>query len=285
VNSSNCFLRNTFLINDFEISYSLTSTIIKYYSQCNVSKKITDSSFLGISSFDILDDNQNMPINNSINDTPIKDDHSIFSSIIENPHLFFPSLTYSNNEIEEINNIIQAHDIHTRVDIFHNTKKEQFININKKRRIIHIASHYYSDYDDCQLGGLAFNSDYYYTHNKNSILHHSKILANYELKNLDLHSDLITLSSCETSLGEISYCDYPINLPRILFLKGNMNVLSSLWSISDYHTMLLMKYFYYNVFANNMTYNQALRKAKIEMISNNATRFPLYWAGFIITFN
>lgn len=55
----------------------------------------------------------------------------------------------------------------------------------------------------------------------------------------------------------------------------------SLWKISDKHTSELMIEFYRQMM-NGKKYSEALRLAKLKLISSEITARPRSWAGFLL---
>lgn len=102
-----------------------------------------------------------------------------------------------------------------------------------------------------------------------------------EVKNLNLlNTELVVLSACETGLGDNLVGQGVIGLPRAFMIAGAKSVIMSLWSISDSKTQQLMTLFYNNMIKNQMTKEEALRQAKLEM--KNIYPEPYYWAGFVL---
>jgi hypothetical protein len=107
----------------------------------------------------------------------------------------------------------------------------------------------------------------------------------YEIYNrgLDLEAvDLVVLSACQTNLGELSRGDEVIGLSRALIYAGAPSVVSSLWSVSDESTKVLMESFYTHLRAG-MSKAGALRQAQMEMIASEEYAHPYYWAAFGLT--
>jgi len=103
-----------------------------------------------------------------------------------------------------------------------------------------------------------------------------------EIYNLKLNADLVTLSACETGLGQISKGEGIIGLSRALIYAGAQNLIVSLWKVADESTSKLMTDFYSDL--DNSQYYSALREAKIKMIdSENA--HPYLWAPFVLIGN
>jgi CHAT domain-containing protein len=101
-----------------------------------------------------------------------------------------------------------------------------------------------------------------------------------EVYSLDLKkADLVVLSACQTSLGEVSDGDEVVGLTRAFFFAGTPTVVSSLWNVDDEATGLLMERFYTHLRAG-MGKAAALRQAQLEVRAQYPA--PYYWAGFVL---
>jgi len=109
-------------------------------------------------------------------------------------------------------------------------------------------------------------------------------LHTYEIFNLQLNTDLVTLSACETGLGKLSRGEGLIGLTRAFMYAGAPSVLVSLWSV-DESTAALMKIFYQNL-KDGMSKAEALRQAKLKLIrkheSGMSFAHPFLWAAFVL---
>ena len=70
-------------------------------------------------------------------------------------------------------------------------------------------------------------------------------------------------------------------LTRGFLYAGAGNIITSLWKVLDKSTSELMKSFYKHTL-NGLPYSNALREAKLEMIKNKKSSFPLNWSGFVL---
>ena len=70
-------------------------------------------------------------------------------------------------------------------------------------------------------------------------------------------------------------------LTRGFLSSGASNLLISLWKVDDRYTSNLMIAFYTHVF-NGESYSEALRNAKLEMIREPKTAFPVLWGSFVL---
>ena len=84
------------------------------------------------------------------------------------------------------------------------------------------------------------------------------------------------MSACQTALGKIQKGEGIIGLTHSFMYAGTKNVVSSLWSVSDWGTKTLMTNFYSEILENKkVNYSNALQKAKIQMIKKGY--MPFMW--------
>lgn len=103
----------------------------------------------------------------------------------------------------------------------------------------------------------------------------------YEVFELNMNAKLVTLSACETGLGNISQGDELTGLSRAFLFAGSSSVIVSLWSVADYPTALLMTNFYRYLRDHSM--QEALTMAQRDVIKQFPQ--PAYWAPFILIGN
>ena len=97
---------------------------------------------------------------------------------------------------------------------------------------------------------------------------------------LPIPADLVTLSACQTGLGQISG-DGMIGLSRSFLVAGARSVLVSQWSVSDQATADLMAAFYQGyIERDDKAY--ALQNAMRMVRSKPEYVHPRYWASFVV---
>ena len=101
-----------------------------------------------------------------------------------------------------------------------------------------------------------------------------------DIYNLRLNADCVVLSACDTALGREIRGEGLIGFTRAFLDAGSRRVLASLWSIDDKATARLMGRFYRSMLAEGNSPAVALQKAQIEMLRNERSRAPYFWAGF-----
>jgi CHAT domain-containing protein/Tfp pilus assembly protein PilF len=103
----------------------------------------------------------------------------------------------------------------------------------------------------------------------------------YEVFGLNLKASLVTLSACETGLGNINRGDEIVGLSRAFLFAGSSSVIVSLWAVADYPTSILMAAFYKNLKEHNL--QEALSMAQRDLIKIYPQ--PVYWSPFILIGN
>ena len=104
-------------------------------------------------------------------------------------------------------------------------------------------------------------------------------LTVYELYNLRLRAELLTLSGCATGLNVVAAGDELLGLTRGLLYAGAQSLLLTLWDVNDRSTAEFMRLFYTR-FQNGADKATALRDA----ILNLRERYPhpCHWAAFVL---
>lgn len=104
-----------------------------------------------------------------------------------------------------------------------------------------------------------------------------------ELYAIDLKSNLVVLSACETGVGQLKYGEGAMSLARGFQYAGAKNILFSLWKISDLSTSQIIDSFYKNYSKNNSAY-LSNNQSKLDYLQNeditNIKKSPYYWSAF-----
>jgi tetratricopeptide (TPR) repeat protein/CHAT domain-containing protein len=88
-----------------------------------------------------------------------------------------------------------------------------------------------------------------------------RLTAEEMLRSWNLHSDLVTLSACETALGKYERGEGFVGFAQALLLCGSRSVCLSLWKVDDGATALLMRRFYANLLGKRDGLKAPLGKA------------------------
>lgn len=199
--------------------------------------------------------------------------NSAIKESASNDSIKFSRLKYSGLELKEISTLFAK----SKQKIFKReyASKEQLKNNNlTEYKIIHFATHSLINDKNPGLSSIVLSS----RENPNEV----DLLQMEEISNLKLNSDLVTLSACETGLGELIHGEGIVGLNRAFFCAGTSAVLMSLWAVNDQASCQLMERFYRHL-KSSESIMDALRKVKLEMIDSGVLSHPYYWAGFIVS--
>jgi CHAT domain-containing protein len=190
---------------------------------------------------------------------------------------YITPLPATETETEAIFKLYDENNLKAKV-LLHNNANEKFIKSGElaKYKVLHFATHGFVNSERPELSGLLLAQDT--TSGEDGVLYSG------EIYNLKLNADLVVLSACETGLGKIQKGEGIIGLTRALLFAGAKNIIVSLWQVADESTSELMVDFYKNslVSKGQISYSEALRNAKLKMISEGKYAHPLFWSPFIL---
>ena len=107
------------------------------------------------------------------------------------------------------------------------------------------------------------------------------ILTAMEAAGLNLWgTKLVTLSACDTGVGEVKNGEGVYGLRRAFVLAGAETLVMSLWPVSDEVTRELMTR-YYEGLKQGQGRGEALRQMQLDMLKQKERQHPFYWASFI----
>ena len=105
-----------------------------------------------------------------------------------------------------------------------------------------------------------------------------------EMIGIDLSKcELLTLSACQTGLGEAQTGQGVIGLRAAIAAAGCKSILMSLWKVDDASTQALMQEFYKNIWERQMVKAEALKRAQDYVRSQEQWHHPYYWAAWILS--
>jgi CHAT domain-containing protein len=139
--------------------------------------------------------------------------------------------------------------------------------------VVHFATHALVDENAPERAGLALTP----------AADSDGILQVREVYELQLRAALVTLSACQTALGQHATGEGIIGLSRAFFYAGAGAVTASLWNVNDRSASELMARFYRSLRAGQPI-DEALAAAKRAFLAGDPRwRHPYYWAPFIVT--
>ena len=94
--------------------------------------------------------------------------------------------------------------------------------------------------------------------------------------------DLLTLSACQTALGNERAA---LGLAGVAVKAGVKSALATLWYVDDEATSLAIREFYRQLKTPDTTKAKALQNVQKKLIANPRYWHPLYWAPFVLIGN
>lgn len=136
-----------------------------------------------------------------------------------------------------------------------------------RARFLHLASHGYFRRDNPMFSFLKL---------ADANLHF------YNLLDLRLNADMVTLSACHTGVNKVFPGDELHGLVRGFLYAGAPSVVASLWAVSDRSTADFMREMYSQIRAGSSK-RAAIRHAQLAI--KDAYGHPYYWAPFVLMGN
>ncbi|WP_276165531.1 CHAT domain-containing protein [Zobellia alginiliquefaciens] len=194
-----------------------------------------------------------------VSSSPSKEFYAI--APVQFASLGLPNLMFSGSEIEEVQKIFPGN-----IDLKDEATKSAFVNNFEDYRIVHLSTH--ADVGQSEDPWIAFNDD--------------KMFLNeiYATKN---QAEMVVLSACNTSIGELKKGEGAMSLARGFFHSGAKSVVSSLWSTYDKSSKELITSFYTEL-DKGATKSAAMRQAKLDYIQKyrESAIAPAYWSALIV---
>ena len=151
-----------------------------------------------------------------------------------------------------------------------------------ENRVLHIASHFKLQSGDSSASKLLLGDG------DTLSLNEFREQSVFELRNVDL----LTLSACDTAIGERGTGGEIESFAVLAQRKGANGVLASLWRVEDKSTALLMKQFYrLRSKTKSMNMAEALRQAQIALLKGEIHSdehdysHPFFWSPFVMMGN
>jgi len=161
---------------------------------------------------------------------------------------------------EEAREVAELHD--SEVLIGDDATKAAIQQRIETAKISHLCCHGYYDPESPTHSSLFFAEEEMYLE---------------EVFNLDVGSELVTLSACQTAYGDVSRGDEVKSLTRGFQYAGSPSVIGTLWSVDDESTRRFFRRFY----DSEGDIAERLRRTQVAFIrEDDEWSHPFYWSAF-----
>lgn len=211
----------------------------------------------------------NNALNNTEKQTPSKQLLSFAPTFSRKDHNFIcntRTLSSLKCTSEEVENIALSFPSQPYTDFA--ALKDTFIKNASDYNILHLATHACINREDPNYSKIYFTDDY---------------LSFFELNNLNLNTELVVLSACDSGSGKLLKGEGNLSLARGFFIAGCKSSVMSLWEVDDCSTSDIMENFYVHL-KNGQSKDKAIKNAKLDYLrhASKSQQHPSYWAPFII---
>jgi len=215
------------------------------------------------------------------------------SNTLQNTAGFMPYLPGTTKEVGQLAQLFKSKAWHVVLDTGFAASERNFNKLsgNVSPYILHIATHgFYIKQVLAQKtqtqaglpllrnGFLLTGAKIFWGTDSVAVNNEDGIVTAQKVANLNFSAtSLVTLSACESALGDVSNSEGVYGLQRAFKIAGVQNMLITLWKIPDAETAELMNLFYKDVL-NGKSYYTALRNAQVALKAKYPN--PAIWAAF-----
>jgi CHAT domain-containing protein/predicted Zn-dependent protease len=176
----------------------------------------------------------------------------------------------------------QIKEVHPQTRVYRREEatKAAFLKEARLYQNVHMATHAFVDTAFDAFSGLALAVGNDSTDDG--------MLMGYEIADLDLPCDLISLSACETGRGTLIGGEGILGLPRLFLGAGAQSVLMTLWKVDDKFSSNMMPMFYKKFLREKLSKIDALGEVKRAIVDHKISQakiyyqHPFYWASFAL---
>jgi CHAT domain-containing protein len=175
------------------------------------------------------------------------------------------NLRFAEREAREVGNVYPQSAIYLRAE----ASKPRAVSLSPKFDMLHFAVHAEFNEEDPMSSALLLASE-----GKDD-----GRLKVGEIFSLNLKTDMVVLSACETGLGKLSSGDELVGLTRAFIYAGTPSIVTTLWKVNDRSSYELMREFYTQL--KSAKKSEALRRAQLKTMKEFPE--PFYRAAYQLT--
>ena len=247
-----------YLIKDYELSYHYSLNLLKFNQQQKEDVKERAITFLGFApGFDRMA--------NPLLATRSAKDRALAENLESLP-----------GALEEVQSIAQF--MNGKVITGESATETAFKKMAQGANYLHLATHTIIDDENPLYSKLIFSQE----QNEQE----DGLLYTFELYNMDLNAEMVSLSACNTATGKYYRGEGMVSLGSGFMYAGIPNVMMTAWAVSDASTSTIMQQFYKEL-ENNESKAAALREAKLAYLNqaDENLAHPYYWGAYMIIGN
>jgi CHAT domain-containing protein len=222
--------KQKYLINRASISYSYSATLSVEMAKVPYDYEANATSFTGFAPVFSDMDRFKVLSNDKKNEVAYTRATSNVRTIDKN----FAALQGSEEELENIFKKVKGRNFETNAYFYNSASKQNLLKPSTlNSRFLHFATHGILDERNPDFSGIVFTDS-----------SGSDVLTLGEIYGFSTKTEMVTLSACETGLGQLQGGEGLVSFSRGFFFAGAKFIVVSLWKVGDESTAEVMTKFY-----------------------------------------
>ncbi|MEZ4885323.1 MAG: CHAT domain-containing tetratricopeptide repeat protein [Chitinophagales bacterium] len=271
------FTQLPYLLKSFDIQYHYSATLLWYFHERKPQGLVDlKENFLGLAPIRF---GQTETANAGYilkSDVKGKKGRKLILKSGENEQEVLQDLAETETEVKTVYELFEEQEQEAIALFYEMASKENLLQHIEQYKYVLLSTHGFSNSEHSALSGL----NLYTNDSADKAASDEDKLYISDIMNLQLSAELVVLSSCESGVGKLQQGEGMMALHRAFLYAGVRNIVYSLFKVPQDSTSQLVQSLFGHVLAGD-AYATALRKAKLELIENEAIE-PMDWAGFAL---
>lgn len=192
----------------------------------------------------------------------------LFAPEFQKNSTLLPYMVYQDEEIKRISEQVSSAEMEPK------GTKENFIIASQHHSYVHVSTHGFAA-NDPGSSFIAFEQ-------KSATPDSSQFLFLNELYYHPMNVELMTLTACETAVGQLSEGEGNLSFARGFAYAGVKSFITTLWKIQTNGASQIMPGFYDKFFNEGLPKDLALTQSKRQYLNAGKAIYPDDWAGLIL---
>ncbi len=179
-------------------------------------------------------------------------------------------LKFNGQEIQGITKLVGGKGIYDA-----EASKSRFLELQSRYKIVHLATHGKANSASGDYSFLAFSET-------PEAKGEEALLYVREIYNMATNAEMVMLSACETSVGELLKGEGIASIARSFSYAGAQSLMATQWSVDDKATHDLVQLFFEKI-KQGLSKDKAMQAAMLDFLDTNglAKAHPYFWASFV----
>ncbi|MEZ4884949.1 MAG: CHAT domain-containing tetratricopeptide repeat protein [Chitinophagales bacterium] len=262
---TNGFIDLPYLIHYYEISYHYSTALLLRKIRQSKNTSIRQNSFLGFAP---------VSFNGKEEVELAMESHRGTSKVLRSNRAgetALQNLPNTETEVKDVYQLFQDKELDAKAFLYASASKENLIKEAANHKYLLISTHGFVEDEEAGLSGIYMAAP---QDNKNYLLYTT------DTYHLDLHADLVVLSSCSSGVGKLQKGEGMMAINRGFLYAGASNIIFTQFDIPDQSSSRLVKKLFEYILEGD-AYTTALRKAKLHLLQEKSSSVQ-DWAGYLL---